>query len=440
MSFLGLKDVDSLGDDDQRPYTWRAGMLMEYPDGDMPLTGLTALMNSREVTEDPQFYHWEKEFQERSGTVTGRYTDSSLVAGASYAGSGASADVLYFKMSSDDVQHFRPRHQVILQDASDYRVTVRGKVLSREDNGASSYIGVKLMEADDNSPDNSLVHCDSVQVVGNINPEFSEFPEGIKYHPTKVYNLTQIYIEPLGISRTALKTRYRTGDAFPEDKREALEYHAVDQEQNLIWGLKSEGIGDNGHPERTAMGFVEFANTYAPTNIDDFSLNTDYTGETWEDKGMEWLEERLEIFSRYSSEEFLVVCGGGVILGLNKLAKKYGTIQMTTTTTSFGMKVKTWESPFFTLHFKIHPLFRTNQTLRNMALFMRPKHMVWRYVDETFYCDDPNYLKDKSLNMKGGHAFKDGVQAGFITEGAYEFHFAKRHGILYGFNTDNVVV
>uniref|UniRef100_A0A6M3J1C5 Putative capsid protein n=1 Tax=viral metagenome TaxID=1070528 RepID=A0A6M3J1C5_9ZZZZ len=439
MGWLGLKDVESIGDDAQRPYSWRGGLLMEYPNGDMPLTGLTALMTSREIVEDPQFYWWEKEFQDRSATVTAQHTLPSLLAASAYAGSGAAADILYLKMSSADVQHFRVRHQVAMRYTNDYRVEVRGKVISREDNGASSYIGVKLLEADDNSPDNSLVQCDNVIVIGNINPEFSEFPEGVKYHPSKVYNLTQIFIEPLGASRTALRTTYRTGDMYTEDKREAALYHGIDIEQALTWGIMTDGTGDNGHPERTTRGVVDFIKTYAPDNVDDYSLNADYMGKTWLEGGMDWLNEWLEIITRHGDEK-LVICGGQVILGLNRLAMEYGTIQLTPTTTEFGMRVKAWESPFGTFYFKVHPLFRSQTTLNGMALFLEPKHFVYRYIDDTFYCTDPNYLKAKAANAKGGFAFKDGIQEGFITECGLEFHFAKRHGILYGFNQDNRVV
>lgn len=440
MAFLGLKDVDSIGDSDQRPMSWRAGILNEYPNGDMPITGLSSLMNSREVVDDPQFHWWEKEFQDRSATVTDRYTNSSLTAGAQYAGSGAKGDVIYLKMAAADVKHFRPRHQVLMRVTDDYRVDVRGKVVSREDNGANSYIGVKLLEADDNSPTKSLVHCNNVMVVGNINPELSEFPEGVKYHPVKMYNLTQIFIEPLGLSRTAMRTTYRTGDMYTEDKREAIEYHGVDIEQAILWGIRDETTGENGHPERTTMGIVEWLRTWAPQNCDDFTLNSDYTGDKWEDGGMTWLDERLEIQFRHGADEKLMVAGSGVLLGINKLAKKYGNINLTPTTTEFGMKVMEWITPFGVIYIKRHPLFSYQATTRNMGIIIEPKHFVYRYIDDTFFCSDPNYLKGKAANAKGGFAFRDGIQEGFITECGFEFHFPKRHGILNGFNQDNILV
>ena len=53
MGFLGLRGTGDWATD-QRPKSWRDGILYLYPNGMAPLTAMTAKLKSQKV-DDPQF-------------------------------------------------------------------------------------------------------------------------------------------------------------------------------------------------------------------------------------------------------------------------------------------------------------------------------------------------------------------------------------------------
>ena len=105
--------------------------------------------------------------------------------------------------------------------------------------------------------------ADTVLIVGNINAEGASIPDAISYDPVKYNNYTQIFRTPLEITRTARKTRLRTGDPYKEMKREALELHSIELEKAFFFGVSSENTGSNGKPERTTQGCIDFISTNA---------------------------------------------------------------------------------------------------------------------------------------------------------------------------------
>lgn len=415
--FLGMRGTGDWATD-QRPKNWRESILFLYPNGSMPLTAIMSKMKS-EKTDDPQYYWWTKLLPTQAATVTGVYTDSGLT--AAYTSGGVVGTNLYIKMASADLIHFRVGHTVLLRDASDFTVDVVAKVISRTDNGSSSSIGVTLMEADDNSSySHDLSDCDKVMVIGNVNAEGAAMPSGVSYDPDKLYNYTQIFRTPLSITRTARLTRLRTGDAYKEMKREALELHGIEMEKAFLFGIPYEGTGDNGKKERMTEGLLTCLRTNNSGNVADFQLDTTYHGKNWLDDGggEEFINAYLERVFRYGRQEKLCVCGSGALLGINKLAQAGSHFTMTSTTKAYGINVTEWVTPFGTIYLKTHPLFNIESTLRNSMLIFEPENCVYRYItDTTFYGEGG---KTASEGTNGGRI--DGTQEEFLTEAGLEYH------------------
>ena len=426
--FLGMRGT---GDwvTDQRPKNWRETMLFLYPNGSMPLTAIMSKMKS-EKTDDPQFYWWTKLLPTQAATVTGIYTDSGMT--SAYASGGVAGSVLYFKMSSDDVIHFRVGHTVLLRDASDYTVDVVGKVTAATANGTSSSIAVKLLEADNNSSySHDLSDCDKVMVIGSVNAEGAAMPSGISYDPAKLYNYTQIFRTPLSITRTARKTKLRTGDAYKEMKREALELHGIEMEKAFLFGVPYEGTGDNGKPERTTEGLVNCLRTNNSDGVSDFQLNASYHGKNWLDDGggESFLDAYLEQAFRYGRQEKLAVCGSGALLGLNKLAAANSHFTMTASTKSYGINVTEWITPFGKIFLKTHPLFNIETTLRYSMLIFEPENCVYRYIDDTTFYGEGE-AKQAAPGTNGGRI--DGTQEEYLTECGLEYHHPYTAAFLNG--------
>lgn len=421
--FLGMRGTGDWATD-QRPMNWRESILYLYPNGDAPLTALLSKMKSEKV-DDPQFHWWTKALPTQRATITEVYTDAAL--SSAYASGGVAGTVLYAKMAAADATHFRIGHQVIFRLSTNYLYDINGKVVASVQNSTSSYVAVKLLQADSS---NYVASADTMLVIGNINSEGAAMPDAITYDPTKFYNYTQIFRTPLEITRTARKTRLRTGDAYKEMKREALELHSIEMEKNFIFSYPLETTGDNGKKERTTGGIIYFINNYSGVTSNFVTDTSVVQGKTWNAGGEEWLDYYLEQIFRYGKEERLAFCGSGVLLAINKLIKLYGNYQLTPKTTSYGIKVMEWVTPFGVLYLKRHPLFSYETTNRNSMLILAPEQLIYRYIDDTTFYDDPE-------KKNTGYTRRDGTKEEFLTECGLEIHHPQMFGWLHGFGSDN---
>ena len=122
--FLGMRGT---GDwvADQRPKSWRQQILKLYPNGDAPLTAILSMLKSESLT-DPEFNWWTQEQSAVAGDVAGIFTLPDL--SVPYAGGGRAGDVVYVSITTALANRIREGHQILLRDASDYRVDVVGKV------------------------------------------------------------------------------------------------------------------------------------------------------------------------------------------------------------------------------------------------------------------------------------------------------------------------
>ena len=428
--FLGMRGT---GDwvADQRPMNWREQIMYLYPNGMAPLTAILSMMGS-EAVDDPQFHWWTQEQTAVGGAVAGVFTLPDL--SNAYAGGGVASDVVYISVTTTLANRIREGHQILLRDASDYTVDVVGKVTGVVRGTTNSVLTVKLLEADDNSATHDLQNCDTFKIIGNINPEGGEMPDAIALNPTKVYNLTQIFRTPLSLTRTALKTKLRTPEQRAKAKAEALEMHSWEMELAFLWGIRTENIGDNGKPERTTMGVINFIRQYAAANCDDYALNATYAGQDWTVGGEAWLKNMLEQIFRYGASEKLVLCGSGFLLGIDALAMTGGQINLQPAQKTYGMEIREWLTPFGKINMKTHPLFSYDATTRNMGVVLEPKELTYKYIDDTTFYGESS---QKTHTEGYGQRRVDGINEEFLTEAGLEFGLAQKCGLLNGVGLDN---
>ncbi len=445
-AFQGMRGV---GDwvTNEAPENWRELILELNPNGSMLLTGLAAMANSEPV--DSTRFHWfTRTMSSQSGAVTSIYIDSALVTEYVYAShqalQGVTNATVYAKMALALAKEFRIGHQVLLRDADQYSVDINAKVVDVLLNGASSYVACKLLEADDNGSTPAtynLATVDRIIINGNINPQGGTRPDAITYDPTQIDQYTGISRTPLDLTRSGMKEKLRTRDAYQDAKDQALLYHGVELEKQLIWSILSSNTNLNGQREQTPMGIIQFIKTYAAANVDDFSLSTDtnYAGKTWEQGGERWLDEFVKKVFDYTADqpgvlggERLAICGGGALLGIQRLVKELGMYTLEKETIAYGIKVVRWTTVFGDILLKTHPLFSQETTNSNTMLIIPPDQLIERPFDETFFMADEHY-------RKGGGSGYDGKQEEWLTEMAHEFHHAPMWAYLNGVGVDNSV-
>jgi hypothetical protein len=405
-----------------------------YPNGHAPLTAILSMMGSKRVT-DPAFHWWTQEQSAVSGAVAGIWTDANLA--TAYAAGGAAGDTVFVQITTVLANRVRQGHQILLRDASDWRVDVVGKVTGVTRGTTNSVLAVKLLEADDNSPDNDLSDCDNFKIIGNINPEGGEMPDAIALNPVEVYNYTQIFRTPLSMTRTALKTSLRTPNDYQKAKSEALEMHSWEMELDFLWGIRTQNIGDNGKPERTTMGVINFIRQFAPANCDDFTLNATYAGQTWAAAGEIWFKAMLEQIFRFGASEKLALVGSGALLGIDALAMTGGQINLMPAQKTYGMQIREWLTPFGSIYMKTHPLFSHDATTRNLMVIIEPKELEYKFIDDTTF-----YGETSSKQHSSGYGQRriDGLNEEYLTECGLEFGLPQKCAVLNGVGLDNNLV
>ncbi len=392
------------------------------------------MMSSSKV-DDPEFNWWTKEMTSVGGAVNGIFTVADF--SVAYAGGGVAGDTLFVHVTDASAfKRVRIGHQILLRDASDYRVDVVGKITDVVRGGGYEAYAVRLLEDDDNSPTHDLQNCDAFKIIGNINPEGGEMPDAIALNPTKVFNYTQIFRTPLSMTRTALKTKLRTPEQRQMAKADALEMHSWEMELAFWWGIRTENVGDNGKPERTTMGLINFIRQYAAANCDDFTLNAAYAGQDWTVAGEDWFKTYLERIFRYGADQKMAFVGSGVLLAIDRLAMTSGQINLVPGAKTYGMQIREWITPFGSIYMKTHPLFSYDEATRNMMVIIEPKELSYRYIDDTdFYGESSN----KTHSEGYGQRRVDGINEEWLTECGLEFGLPQKCAVLNGFGQDNIL-
>ena len=443
MPFMGMRGTGNWATN-QVPESWAEYILYEYPNGSAPMFAMQSMF--RQETIDSHTHHWWTKTlptQALSITAGSIYIDSGLATAYVYATHqathGIAGKVVYVKTTEAFAQECKTGTVLLLRDSDQLTVDVRGRVVDVAYNGASSYVAIRLLEADDNhttSATYNIATVDRVLIIGNAYPEGSTAPEAIGYDPIEYTNYIQEYRDTLDLSHITMATTLRTGPAYKEAKRECAEIHSIHLEKTGFWGQSFSGTGENGKPLKLSQGIVPFITTNVPANVVDYLTDTgaDYSGKTWLQAGKKWLNTNLSRLFRYlAGGEALAFCGDAALLAIQELAEAYGTITMQVGQESYGINVTKWITPFGTVNFKTHPLFSHETTNQNTMIFLHPKNVKFCPLVGGGYNFKTKFEQD--MQIPGQHSKVDG----YYTVGTWVFYFPNQFMIMYNVGKDNAV-
>lgn len=435
VAFLGSRASEDFTVTGWRPENWRQKILERFPNGDAPLTAILSVMGS-EKTDDPHF-HWftrKMSTQSVSGTAGAFvYRNSDLSTAYAASSDVAAGTTVYVKMPVASVKEFRKGHQVLFRDASNYTNDLTGEVVGVLQNGASSWVAVKTLEAD-GTGDGDLSDCDNFLIIGSLHAEGAAIGTGVTYDPVEGSNYTQIFRNPLSMTRTAMQTRLRTPDQYKDAKKQAAQMHSVEMEKAFLWGRQSLTYDENGNPKRSTCGIIKAITTLASDNVVDYTRQTSaaYQGKKWTEAGKKWFDTTLEQVFRYGTKDKLCFCGSGALLGIQELAESTGMITLEPGTMEFGIEISTWRTVFGTLRLKTHPLFSYETTNRNSMLILEPEQIKYRYVQDTMYKSDKAW-------RDGGFSSVDALAEEYLTECGLEYGHMDGSAFLNGVGLDNTL-
>jgi hypothetical protein len=243
---------------------------------------------------------------------------------------------------------------------------------------------------------------DVILVTGSAYAEGALTPTAVSYVPTRQFNYTQIFRTSLNITRTAKRTRLRTGDAIKEARREALQMHSIEMERAFIFGQRFEDL-TGSQPRRSTRGLVN----WIQTNVQDFAVGG-VTEDAW--------DNYLELVFRYGSNQKLFLMGSVALNTLNKLTKNKAEIQVEPGANTYGMTLMKYITPFGIAYLRQHPLFNLSPTFRSMLVVVDVDKVIYRYMDDT------DYITNRQT--PGADASLDE----FLTECGLELEFELAHG------------
>lgn len=407
MAIQGLRGTGDFATD-ERPKSWREGILRMFPNGNVPLVALTNKMKKRAV-DDAEFNWWEKvrparrlQLHATNGDLTLTNTTITLATGQD-ATLFKSGDQLMVEATGEIVE--------IVGDPS----TALSFVVARARQGSTA----ATVDANAATINPNLLY------IGSVNEEGSLAPTGVNYDPTKVYNYTQIFRDSLEMTRTASKTRLRTGDQIAEAKRECLEIHAQGMERAFFLGGRLETT-KNGKPARSTGGLNYFLTNYnSGSNIK--NAKTDYSAGVT----MVAMEEYLRLMFEYGSSEKMAFCGNIALKTIQQIVRKNSNMQIFSGIKEFGMNVMRLDTPYGSLVLKNHPMFNevtggltaTGSTYYGMNSWMA----VFDFANVGYvYLTDSDTKYEKEQQANG----MDGLKSGYLTECGLELSNARTHFLI----------
>jgi hypothetical protein len=335
---------------DERPKNWREGILWLSPRNGAPLYSLTAAM-SEESTDDPQFYWWEEDVQlfvyKLSADLTAVATTIAIVSGGLMLKPG---DMLRVSGTGEAI-----RVTLVNSDTSINVTRAMGPAGTPAGTAAAQAIATNA----------------GLLLVGSAYREGAPRSIGVSNNPTKQSNLCQIFRDPVEITRTAAATRYRTGDPWKNDRKRAMNKHAIGIERAFWLGTQYETL-ENGQPLRFTDGVL---NRIPAANIKTATAG----GST-----MVELESWFQMMFAYGSKEKLGWCSIQTMTIINQIIRFNTTYQWGPNEKEYGMDVKRLFMPAGTLVLTEHPLFgQQGDFLAQDLVVMDTANLKYRYIQDT---------------------------------------------------------
>lgn len=245
----GLRGTGDWGPD-ERPKSFREGILRFNPNGTAPIFALTSKAKKRTVN-DPEFSWW---------------CEGNVITRLQVNGAHASTDTLINVDSGDPssanlganlgtATNLKPGDILLVEPATDV-AAFTAETIEVDDvlndtqftarRGAGGTTAATI-------PNDSFL-----TVISSAYAEGTGIPRAVTRNPIKYSNLIQIFKDTYELTGTADKTMTRTNNNYSEDKKRKMFKHSSDIEWSIMFGRSAETVGDNGKPKRFMAGLRQF--------------------------------------------------------------------------------------------------------------------------------------------------------------------------------------
>lgn len=380
MAVLGMWVTTNL-ESNERSHAWRLGIMDQFPDA-APLAHVIYRVG-KEKASDPYFRWFERTFNPREMTIA---STEAVTTSAQFT--VAAGEAYYCRVGT---LIWNPAIEELVRVTQDPTVGVNNLItVSR------GYAG---------TTPGTWTQNDKVQIIGNAQPEGASIGSAIGYAPTAYYNYCQIFRNVADISRTAAKTKLRTGDKRADAQKQALRDHELDKEWAFLFGVRGEDTSTSPGPTRTTGGLYSRITSHIYNASDALTLS-------------DFNDHLADVFAN-GSDEKLLLSGSKMMLALEDMARAY-TYNWSDVgkQDTFGMNLKSWRTAFGTLMIKEHKLMSLNSVYNDWGFIIDPDKFVYRFVDDT------TWLPNRQDNGA------DRITGEYLAEVGLEIHEEYNHSVI----------
>jgi hypothetical protein len=337
MAIAGLRGTGDWGTD-ERPKSFREGILRFNANGTAPIFALTSKAGKRTVT-DPEFSWWAE------GNVIIRLQVNGGVDAVATLITVDSADPTSTTLGANygTATNLKPGDILLVEPATDaatfnHELIEVDTVLS--DTQFTAKRGVGGTTAASIGNDIFLTQINSAYAEG------TGAPRATTRNPIKFNNFTQIFKDTYELTGTADETDTRTKNNYSEDKRRKTFKHSADIEWSMMFGRPAETTGENGKPKRFMGGIRNFI---PASNVTIFS--TTITPQTFLDAIAPVFD-----FDTGAGDERIVFAGNAALIELSKIFANEVMFNVNNVVKEYGMDFTKFRMPNGTVMLKSHPL------------------------------------------------------------------------------------
>lgn len=397
----GLRGSGDFGAD-ERPKDFREMIMWRNPNGSAPLTALLSRARKAKAN-DPEFAWWDEPVDIVrllvNGAVGNTTADMTIVVDSADPSSSAPAnnwglakhlvpgDILQVEKASETTQTaYTPELLLVKQVVSDTQIVVQ-----------RAFAGSTIANIADNA---------YLLKIGSAFAEGTAEPKSTSRNPIKYSNYMQIFKTAYELTNTTKAiANLRTGNAQANDKKRRMWDHARDLELALMFGLKSEGTGDNGKPLRTTGGLRSFI---PATNFTWFGATV--TPSLFLDAVYKVFD-----FDSPAGDERICFCGNTALNFLNKnvINATGSRMELGSTVKVYGMNLRELILPQGRLLLRTHPLMNRNSLYSNAMFVLDFSALEWNYLPgrDTSFMDN--------IQAKG----EDSTRGQWLTEGGLAVYY-----------------
>ncbi|PLR84656.1 hypothetical protein CVD25_01075 [Bacillus canaveralius] len=251
----------------------------------------------------------------------------------------------------------------------------------------------------------AIVDNDPIVIIGNANQEGSGTREIKTTNEIEVFNYTQIFKTPFGVTNTQnASANYGMKDLAYQQKKKGTE-HMMDMSRSFLFGEKKLDTSGN-KPKRTTGGLLSFltANRY------------DAGGALTQS---EFDQNIAEVVFKYGSSEKLMLASARLLSVINGWAM--GKLQIEQGEKTFGLSVVKYVTPFGTLNLVHEPLFE-GAVYGSYGMVLDPENFKYR----------PLKGRDTKLETNIQANDEDLREDQYITEAGLEVRLPKTHAVITG--------